>query len=198
MNVAAVVLAAGGASRMGETKLLLPFDGKPLIRYAIDAALRASLAPVIVVTGADGERVAAALPDGVERYQNDQWGAGSGTSIRRAIDAIHDDPAVDACIVLLADHPHVTAEHLRSMIALYDQGPVTLVASEYGGVTGSPTLFDRRYFDELMRLPDDSGARSILTAHREELATVSLPGGELDVDTPEDYAKLLSRSKSEI
>jgi molybdenum cofactor cytidylyltransferase len=198
MNVAAVVLAAGGASRMGETKLLLPFDGKPLLRYAIDAALRASLAPVIVVTGADGERVAAALPDGVERYQNDQWGAGSGTSIRRAIDAIHDDPAVDACIVLLADHPHVTSEHLRSMIALYDQGPVTLVASEYGGVTGSPTLFDRRYFDELMRLADDAGARSLLTAHREELATVSLPGGELDVDTPEDYAKLLSRSKSEI
>lgn len=198
MNVAAVVLAAGGASRMGETKLLLPFNGKPLIRHVIDVAFRANLAPVIVVTGADGERVAEALPEGVERYQNDAWSAGPGTTIRRAVGAIQDDPAVDACIVLLADHPHVTAEHLRSMIALYDQGPVTLVASEYAGVTGSPALFDGRYFDELMRLPDDAGARSILAAHREELATVSLPGGELDVDTPEDYARLLSRSKSEI
>ena len=191
MTIAAIVLAAGAGSRMGGGKLLLRYRNKSLIRHVTDAASDAGLNPLIIVTGADGDHVARALPLGAQREQNNEWPAGPGTSIRRGVRAIVDRPDVRACLILLGDQPRVTAEHLRTMIALYDEGPLTLVASEYDGVVGSPALFDRQWFGNLLALPDDSGARDLLSQHRSELAIVTLQDGELDVDTPDDYERLV-------
>lgn len=189
-NVAAVVLAAGGSTRMGSPKMLLPIGGKPLVVKAIDEARAAGLSPIVVVTGGDAEAVEPLVPADAKIVRNATWEAGQGSSIRVAIRELEWGAAVDAAIIILADQPAVTAEHLSEMVTLFDSGTVSLVGSEYGGTTGAPALFDCRYFRELTELPDNAGARLVLLRHGAELATVTLAGGERDIDTPADYERL--------
>jgi molybdenum cofactor cytidylyltransferase len=187
-TVGAVILAAGAASRMGQPKLLLSWKGRTILQHVIDAARDASLSPIVVVTGAGAEAIASALPDDVIPVENGRWMEGPGTSIAAGVASL--SSGVDACIILLGDQPRLSAQHLRSMVAVFD-GPVTLVGSEYDGVIGSPALFDRRWFSDLCALPPQSGARRLLEEHGDRLAAVRLPDGSLDIDTPADYERLV-------
>lgn len=191
-NRSIIVLAAGASRRLGRPKQLLSCGGEPLIRRAANTAIRSGLGAVYVVlaTGdADSRTTLQGLP--IQVVANPTAERGIGTSIRAAI--AHLPAETDEAVIMLVDQPAVTPRVLADLAAALRTDSLA-AGCEYGGTIGVPAIFRRELFDELLRLDDDSGARSILRRHRDRVATIPFPGGELDVDTAADAERLgLSR-----
>jgi molybdenum cofactor cytidylyltransferase len=180
-----MVLAAGAATRMGRLKQLLPYRGSTLVEHAAEQALAAGLDPIVVVAGAEAASVRAALAGRpVRLVENSAWQLGMGSSIRAGMEVVLDAEAV--CI-LLADQPYIEARHLREMQKLIEQSEALAVAAEYNGTLGVPAFFRRELFRQLQSLEPAIGARALLRRHARAFP---LPEAAIDIDTPEDFAKL--------
>lgn len=186
-RVAGIVLAAGGSSRMGRPKQLLPFRGRSLLRHAAGVALAGGCDPVVVVLGAGADRLRAEL-DGlpVTTAENPDWEQGPGTSVRAGVAAVG---AADAVVFLLCDQPLVDAAHVRRLVAAHRATGRPMVASGYGGSVGVPALFARACFPALLATPPAAGAKPLLTRDPDAVAVVSFPAGAVDLDTPADYER---------
>ncbi len=188
--IAAIVLAAGAATRMGRLKQLLPYGGGTLAGHAIEQAIEAGFKPVIVVTGAENASVQEAVRRfPVEIVFNERWQLGMGSSIIAGLKhAEAYRPAMVA--IMLADQPLVTARHLKEMARLLEEGQSKIVAAEYNRTLGVPALFRREMFGELLSLDPEAGARHILRRGRVDTATYLLPEAGVDIDTPEQFSAL--------
>ncbi len=194
--VAAIVLAAGGSTRMGQLKQLLPVDGQPMVRRVTQTVCAAGLAQVIVVLGAQADRVREAvhgLP--VEIVINEQWAAGMSHSLRAGLEAIR--PDIQAALIVLADQPRLTPALLQKLVSRYQATRAAIVAPFYQGRQGNPVLFDRTLFAELMAIEGDQGGRSLLTRYPEQIERVEVddPAVVLDIDTREEYEQLHHRHR---
>jgi len=191
-GVGAVILAAGSSSRMGSPKQTLQYRGESLLRNAALAALGAGCRPVIVVTGAHSELSRRELEGlDVREVLNTRWETGMASSVRAGVEGLADAGA-DAVVLMLCDQPHVTAEVISGLVAAHRATGSPVVASTYGGSFGVPALFDRRLFAELTQLKGASGAKQVIKRHASEAHFSSFPGGEVDVDTPADFSRLLN------
>lgn len=191
--VSAVVLAAGASTRMGTQKLLLPFDGEPLLRRAVRQVRAAGFDDVLVVLGSEHEATLAAL-DGlpVRHAINMQFASGMGSSFRTAVEHLADS---DAAMFALADQPFVTTNEYRTVLDTYRQYAPPIVSVRYGEVMAPPHLFEREFFPELAEL--QHGARSVLQRHLERTTILRFqPDLLVDIDTPEDYELAKSRLSS--
>jgi molybdenum cofactor cytidylyltransferase len=178
-NVAAVVLAAGASTRLGEPKQLVMLGSETLLERSVRIARGAGCSPVVVVLGANYSHVLhGSLLRDAKPVINEEWASGMGSSIRLGVQTVGKD--VEGVVLMTCDQPAVTAEHLR-LIAAKDE----LKASRYVGRKGIPAYFPARYFGRLMMLRGDVGARELLVDARFE----KLIGGELDVDTLEDLER---------
>jgi CTP:molybdopterin cytidylyltransferase MocA len=181
MKVAAVVLAAGASTRLGEPKQLVMLGGERLLERAVRVALEAGCTPVIVVLGCRSQEIMGLCNLGSARImENPAWAEGMASSLRLGVGAV---PETCAGVVLMTcDQPAVTADHLNRLIALGRDGAAAVpVSSRYAGRQGVPAFFPPAQFEELMQLQGDAGARSLLRHAR----AVELPAGELDIDTPD-------------
>ncbi|MGQ9502624.1 MAG: nucleotidyltransferase family protein [Anaerolineae bacterium] len=195
VHVAAVVLAAGGATRFGKLKQLLPWESGTLLTQVVDTALASSARPVVVVLGAQAEACRAALGERpVQIVVNPAWAQGQSTSVQAALAAL--PPHVDAVLFLLADQPTVQGSTLEQLIIRYRATRAPLAWPEWHGRRGNPVLFDRRLFPELMALRGDVGGRIVLQAHAAEAerVPVSDAGILIDIDTPDDYHKIRQKT----
>ncbi len=196
-RVAAVVLAAGRSTRMGAVnKLIAEIGGKPLVRITAEQALASHASPVIVVTGHEKEKVAAALAGlPVRMVHNPDYAEGLGSSLRTGIAAV---PAeADGAIVCLGDMPQVAAPLIDKLIDAFDPEKGALVVTPtVDGRRGNPVVWSRRFFRDLMAVQGDIGARNLIGSYAEAVVEVPVSGdGALvDVDTPES----LSAVKAEI
>lgn len=187
-RIAGIVLAAGRSSRMaGANKLLERVDNKPMVRVAVEAAVHGNLAPVIVVTGFEPNKIASML-GGLDTVfaHNPNFAAGLSTSLAAGIAAVPE--ACEAACVLLADMPGVTADHVQRLIAAFDPGAkAAICVPVYKGQRGNPVLFAREFFPAMMSLSGDVGARSIVKENAAQVREVEMPdaGVLADVDTPE-------------
>ncbi len=188
MKVAAIVLAAGGSSRLGQPKQLLNLRGQPFVRRTVEAVLNAGCTPVKVVVGRDGEAIAAALQNlDVQLVPNENWKEGIGSSICIGVHALAECEAV---VIAACDQPHVNADLIRRLLRAQEETRQPIVASAYSGTCGVPALFLRRYFNDLLFLPNEKGAKAIITRHPADVATVDFPQGAIDIDTPGSYRAL--------
>lgn len=194
--VAAVILAAGGSTRFGEPKQLLSWHGRPLITHCADTAWIAGLSPVVVVTGAEANRIIPVLEDrDVRVMRNYRWQEGMSSSLSAGLAALPAD--VDAAIFIPVDQPLITAPFLQSLVAFWQtHGAGIVVPTLDDGQRGTPVLFARRYFPELATLTGDTGGRALFAKHADDLVAmpVSDPDILADVDTPEAYARLQEKS----
>lgn len=191
--IAGVILAAGVASRMGQPKLLLPWKGEALIRHAARTALEAGLESVVVVTGTRTVEIQTALTGlAVQTVHNPDWESGQSTSVRTGIKAL--PKHIEAAIFLLGDQPYVSSELIRALIKTYTQTRPTILAPFVGEKRTNPVLFDRSIFNALCQLQGDAGARSIFAQY----PPTPMPWLDerllFDVDTPEDYQRLVDSS----
>jgi molybdenum cofactor cytidylyltransferase len=195
VHVAAVVLAAGGATRFGKLKQLLPWGSGTLLTQVVDTALASSARPVVVVLGAQAEACRVALGRRpVQVVLNPAWAQGQSTSVQAALAAL--PPHIHAALFLLADQPAVQRSTLEALIARYRITRAPLVWPEFQGQRGNPVLFDRRLFPELEALRGDVGGRVVLQAHvaEAERVPVSDAGILIDIDTPNDYDRIQAKT----
>lgn len=184
MSFGVVVLAAGGSTRMGRAKQLLPYLGRTLVEHAARTALASGADEVVVVVGAHARNVRERLHGlRVKVVLNDAWAEGMGSSISRGVAALSD--AVQTAVIALADQPRITPAHLRALAERNER----IVASSYDGVVGAPCAFARSEFPRLLALRGDQGARSLIRS--EDVATLAFAAANLDVDTPHDYRALV-------
>jgi molybdenum cofactor cytidylyltransferase len=192
-RAAVVVLAAGGSSRMGRPKQLLPVGGTSLLRRAAELAVECG--PAVVVLGAGAERLVSEL-DGlpVTVAENPDWDRGPGTSVAAGMTAI--DESSDAVVFLLCDQPAVTVAHVRRLIAAHETAGLPMAASGYGGSVGVPALFARELFPALRALDPAAGAKRLLARNPDRVAVIPFPDGAIDLDTPADYERWLAAPAS--
>jgi len=187
-RIAAVVLAAGGSSRLEQPKPLLRFRGRPLVLYSVEAALAAGLYPVTVVVGHASEEVRRALDiSPVRVVENHEWTAGQSSSVRLGLEDV--EPGIEAVIFFLADMPFVSPATVRRLIERHRTRLSAIVAPASGGRRGNPVLFDRSVFPGLRSLKGDTGGRVLFDRFTvDEIACDELE--LMDVDTPGDVERL--------
>lgn len=190
-RLAAVLLAAGAARRYGRPKQLERHAGQSLVRGAAEAALAVS-ETLIVVTGHEAaavEDALAGLP--LQCLHCTDWALGMGHSMAAAFRVLARAPdPFDGALLCLADQPLVRAAALQELVALWHGRPGDIVVSDYGAQRGPPAVFPARLFAALATLEGDAGARELLRQHRDEVRTMPMPEAALDIDTPEDWARL--------
>lgn len=187
-TTAAVLLAAGAGSRFeghdldgGGHKLLAPFRGRPLVAWAIDAAVAAGLDATYLVTGAVD--LLDHVPDGVVVIENESWADGQATSLRVAATVVEAD-GHSAMVVGLGDMPLVDAATWRAVAAAEGQ----LVTATYAGRRSPPTKIDAELFG-LLPLSGDEGARSLMRVRPDLVTEVACDGQPIDIDTRGDLRR---------
>ncbi len=194
-SVACVVLAAGKSERMGRDKLLLPLGPKTVLEHAVDHALQAeAVREVILVTRPRNRKKVAELFRGknVRIVVNPRHREGMASSLQAGLAAV--DPASQAVLFALGDQPFVPAAVFDLLTDSYQRHWDLVTLPLYRGKRGNPVLFDRRLWPRLMELKGDTGGRELLSCVPEaEISQVEtgIPGIMQDIDTPEDYERLL-------
>ncbi|MCB2181612.1 MAG: nucleotidyltransferase family protein [Desulfobulbaceae bacterium] len=189
-RIAAILLAAGKSSRMGQNKQLLPLDGKPFIRHCLDSLLEAGVVDIVVVLGANGaeiEPVIADLP--VSLVWNSDPESDMAASVRIGLTALPD--RTGGVLVCLGDHPLVSAATIKDVMAYYKTHPNKIIIPVCNGKRGHPTLFPLTIIEEIFAV---ATLRDIVhqDARRVALLDIFDPGVTADIDTPEDFQRIAS------
>jgi molybdenum cofactor cytidylyltransferase len=187
--VTGLVLAAGGSTRLGAPKQLLPYKGKTLLDHVLMTARACDFDQLVCVTGgsADDVRLRVDLSN-VEVVENRHFGEGCSSSIAAALSAV--DPRADVLVLMLADQPGVTVQTVTTLLA--GRGDAPLAACAYEDGRGHPLAFARRTFPELANLHGDKGVWKLLDRHADQVVDVPVAGPiPRDIDTAEDYRALL-------
>jgi CTP:molybdopterin cytidylyltransferase MocA len=190
--VSVAVLAAGRGIRFGgdAPKQLRPLHGTTLLAHALRAATASAVGPVAVVVADD--RVAAAVPPGVEVLRNPAPEAGIASSLQIVLRALTPRADVDAVVVGLADQPLVGPDAFRRVAAARADG-AELVVATYGGNRANPVLLGRRHWPEALELQGDEGARVLMRRYGPTEVPCDGTGDPTDIDTPDDLAALEAR-----
>lgn len=190
MSTAVAILAAGRGSRLGgdASKPLLEWRGRPLVAWAVDAAVASGLRPLIVVVGYRGDEVRAALAGvGVLVVDNPEWEEGIASSLRVALDALTPMEDVGAVCVGLADQPFVSP---RAYQLLASTDGSELAVARYEGEPGNPVKLARSLWTEAMELRGDTGARALIRDRVVDWVECGHTGSAADIDTLEDLERM--------
>lgn len=191
-SIGIIILAAGGSTRLGSPKQLLPFRERSLLRHAAETAIESGCRPVVLVLGALAGRMETEVADlPLLIAYNARWQEGMGTSIRAGMEKLAGaNEKLEAVILMLCDQPLVTAAFIERLVSAYSVTAKRMIVSEYGGTLGVPALFHQTYFERLNGLAGPSGAKQLLMEHAQEALRLASPEALLDIDTIEDYRYL--------
>lgn len=191
-NCAVILLAAGSSKRLGQPKQLLTYQGKSFLENMVSAAVDSRLSPILVVLGANAGLIRPGVnEDEVKVVVNSDWEEGIASSIRCGITALQKiNPVSDAAILMVCDQPYLTSSLLNDLVSLQKKTGKPIVAAEYEGVRGTPVLFHKTFFHELLLLKGDRGAGKILQQRPDLVAAVLFSLGAIDIDTMDSYKKL--------
>ncbi|MDQ4141425.1 MAG: nucleotidyltransferase family protein [Bacteroidota bacterium] len=187
-----VLLAAGASVRLGSPKQNLNFQGQTLLQHAVQVAQQSGSSPIVVVLGAQAEMLKAQLnfPD-ILIVENKDWEEGMSASIRHGLAALLQvAPLVENVILMLCDQPFVTGELLHKLITHKETSSKQIIGCSYQDTVGTPVLFDKQFFPELLNLHGNHGAKKLLFQHSEAVATIPFELGSFDIDTVSDYTAL--------
>jgi molybdenum cofactor cytidylyltransferase len=196
-NTAIIILAAGSSLRFGSAKQLLHFNNKTLLQHVIDEAIESGAEPIVVVTGANADKVSKEIKDDkVEIVFNNNWKEGMASGIiaglKRAITLNND---IENVIITVCDQPFISSVIFQQLYETQNENVKHIVACSYADTIGTPVLFKQKYFDALMSLQGDEGAKKILLANKDDVATINFPQGNIDIDSQDDYKNLLDKQR---
>jgi len=190
-----LILAAGSSSRMGEPKMLLMYKGKTLLQHVIDEAKFINDNLLIVVTGRYHDLLVPLLQQqSIEPIKNEQWKNGMGSSVSAGVCYILKNfPSAENVLILTCDQPFVSTALLQQLINTKVISGKGIAACAYGDTVGIPVLFDKKYFNLLLSLKDNKGAKKIVSDSMKDVVSIDFPAGIIDIDEPKDYEKLIQR-----
>jgi molybdenum cofactor cytidylyltransferase len=194
--VTGLVLAAGGSSRLGEPKQLLPFRSRTLLDATLTRARSCGFDQLLVTVGEAADEIRERVDlTGADVVENPGFGAGCSSSIAAALRQV--DKRAQGLVLLLGDQPGVAVATVQSLIAEGVHAPIAVC--HYSDGTGHPFWFRRDTFDDLAALHGDKAVWKLLESGRYPGTRVAVAGPvPLDVDTREDYEALLARDGAEV
>ncbi|WP_426670222.1 nucleotidyltransferase family protein [Mucilaginibacter sp. McL0603] len=191
--IALIILAAGASTRLGQPKQNLVFQRKTLLERAIETAIDTECRPIFVVLGANVDDIDFDIKSKEVKFIfNSNWNEGMASSIRIAISEIEKHEEINNVLIMLCDQPFVTSKLIAGMLLKQQETGKAIVACKYGDTIGVPALFTRTLFSELLLLRGQEGAKKILKDHPEDVAIIPFDKGNIDIDTKEDYNRLIN------
>lgn len=191
--LSAVVLAAGKARRMGSyVKALLPVKGTTFIERIVHTMVQSGVDETFVVVGYEHARIAREVHLLEARYVvNEAWTHGQLSSLQTAVNAL--SPDSEGMLFTPVDHPLVNLSTYRVLIEQWMEDRDRLVIPRYEGRKGHPAIFPARLYSALLHDNLQGGARDLIYRELESVlfVPVSDPGVIQDIDTPEDYKRLI-------
>ncbi|MFH7018446.1 NTP transferase domain-containing protein [Flavobacterium sp. FlaQc-47] len=193
-KIGIVILAAGNSSRLGKPKQLLSYKNTTLLKNTILQASLVENTAIIVVTGANHELAEREITASKATVIfNPDWQSGMSTSISKGLtEILRLYPEIEKCIFSVCDQPFVTTAIFENLIHEHHTTNNGIVASAYSETLGTPVLFHKKYFNELLNLKGQEGAKKIINKFYDDTASISFEKGNIDIDTEEDYLKLIS------
>ena len=203
--ISGIILAAGASTRMGRAKAALPLGktGETVVSRVVKTVLEGGVPSVVVVAGAHIDAVLAAMPVREARarvIEHHGWEQGQLSSLLAGLTAI-DNPLLEAALVTLVDVPLVRPSTVAAVIEAWrrDRAPIVRpvdpsTSLRAGGPRhGHPVIFDRSVFDALRSADPAIGAKAVFATYRSQILDVEVkdPGAFEDIDTPEDYERVL-------
>jgi molybdenum cofactor cytidylyltransferase len=192
--VSAVVLAAGMSTRMGRNKLLLDFEGKPVIVCAVDTLLKSDVAEVIVVLGHEADLVAERLAGKpVKLVQNPDYQTGQSSSLRAGVNGISSQST--AILIYLADQPLLEPSDINRLIRGFNEAKQvnkSIVVPFYAGHRGNPVILDASYRKAILEVVGDIGFKQVIKRNPDEIFSIEMDNDHVvrDVDDIEAYREL--------
>lgn len=190
-----IILAAGRSLRLGRPKQLIEFRGKYLLELVLDAAINSDLERVILVLGYHFQNILEAFKENLRRSDvhviiNPKYDEGQSRSIRAGLSEIRD--AFPSVMFLLGDQPFTDSEMINDLLTCFWESEKDICVPVCQGKRGTPVIFGRPFYDRLMEIKGDIGARNIIRAHPESVvyAEVNNPLYFFDIDTEEDIRYL--------
>lgn len=192
-NRAVLVLAAGQSSRMKDIKQLLKINNKTLLEKVLETAQKANFSTIYCVLGANAEKIRnETTTKNIEFIFNKNYKKGLGTSIVAGIHHLKKEQEnVKSVLILLADQPDVNNSYLQELIAVSQKNKDKIIASCYFEKSGVPAIFPKKYFDKLLLLEGDRGAKDFLKKHALETIQLKRKQPFKDLDTQEEYQSYL-------
>ncbi len=191
-SCALILLAAGPSSRLHKPKQLLNYKGKSLLKHSIEAALDSNAEPIILVTGSNAQEMEKEVTDiKINIIENENWQEGIASSIRCGINALLSiAPEIEQTILMVCDQPYISPSLLNKLIDMQTETGADIIACAYAETIGTPVLFTKNYFYELLKLQGDEGAKKLVMKYKGSAAFIQFPKGEIDIDTGNDYENL--------
>lgn len=191
IKIAALILAAGGSSRMGTPKQLLPWKDTTLLGHTIEIIKKLEIQEIAVVVGAQHTKIEASIAHlNVKTILNSNWQAGLGTSIAVGISKLVSNQNLDGVLIALADQPLINTSHYNTLLTTLKKNKTAVIATAYPKKAGVPAIFPRSYFEQLSALKQDQGATSLLNNLNNKVISINGKGLTVDLDTPQDYQTL--------
>lgn len=193
-RTAIIILAAGNSSRLGRPKQLLEYKESTLLKNTISEALKVPDSFLLVVTGANHNEVEKQLNTAkINICFNAEWKNGMSSSIVKGLnELLLLNPDCEECIFAVCDQPFVTNLVFENLISEYHKTGKGIIASAYSETLGTPVLFHKKYFKELLELNGQEGAKKLIKKYQNDVVSIPFEKGNIDIDTEEDYNKLIS------
>lgn len=193
-KVSAIVLCAGLSTRMEKFKPLLLYKGTIIINHIVETLLSSIVYKITLVTGHNADMISREIKQpGVNVVYNDKYYDGMHTSVMCGVNNIPED--ADAFLLMLVDQPHITVSLINDLINYYQKSDKGIIIPAYSNRGGHPIIIDKRYFNEARNLNPNTGLKQLMINHTEDIAYMTVNNDNIlfDIDTPEDYKKLLEQ-----
>ncbi|SNS48816.1 molybdenum cofactor cytidylyltransferase [Belliella buryatensis] len=189
LKTGVILLAAGNSERLGRPKQLLKFEGKTLLERSISSILKSKIDELVIVLGGNADEIQSQVDlSSFSLLINHDYELGMASSMKLGLSYLIDNYAIDQVLIILCDQPFVNEKLINQFFAVKEKG---IVACTYGNTIGVPALFDSKYFEELLSLENNEGAKKIILKHLHDCDLIKFDLGSIDIDTEEDYQNLL-------
>jgi molybdenum cofactor cytidylyltransferase len=195
--IAGLILAAGESRRMGRDKALLTYRGRSFLQTIIDNLAAAGIEKVTVVLGHHAEIIQRAVNLGAVRVVVSQdYRRGQTSSLQVGLAAAADD-SPDAVVLCLVDHPAISAGVIAKLKEHFESTRPPVLIPTHGGQRGHPVVISQELFPELLVLPPQDPANTVIRKYRDttQFVEVADPGILIDVDDPASYERLEEGSR---
>ena len=189
MNAKILILAAGSSSRLGEKKQLLTFKGETLLNRAIALGHSSQIGEIYVVLGSGAKEIAPSIKaSSVHIVQHPDWEKGMGSSLAKGVQALPLEST--GVFIFLTDQIKLSNEIIHRLKEEATLHPDSIICSRYKDNYGAPSYFPAIHFDALRKLETAGGAKLLIKEHIDEVRFIDFPGGDVDIDYPEDLSLL--------